>query len=127
MEEMMEDTFDSIADDDIEEAADEEVANLLYEITKGVWERSNTSLRTPPAHLQSPPASSRHRRAWPCPGRQQPRSGWCLVRSPPKIHNHHPHHPPRTLQPEAEAEAEDEAEADEMMARLEQGLQQLRS
>lgn len=35
IEEMLEDTFEGLEDDDLEEAADTEVEKVLYEITKG--------------------------------------------------------------------------------------------
>lgn len=36
IEEMMEDTFEGMEDDDLEEAAQEEVDKILFEVTKGV-------------------------------------------------------------------------------------------
>ena len=41
MEEMMEDTFEGLEDDDVEDLADEEVEKVLYEITKGQLPRAN--------------------------------------------------------------------------------------
>lgn len=35
IEEMMEDTFESLEDDDLEEEADKEVDKILFEVTKG--------------------------------------------------------------------------------------------
>lgn len=35
IEEMLEDTFEGIEDDDLEEAAQEEVDKVLFEVTKG--------------------------------------------------------------------------------------------
>ena len=37
MEEMIEDTFESLEDDDMEEAAQEEVDKILFEITSGMY------------------------------------------------------------------------------------------
>ena len=37
IEEMMEDTFESMEDDDVEEAASEEVEKILWEITSGKY------------------------------------------------------------------------------------------
>ncbi len=39
MEEMMEDTFESLEDDDLEEEADKEVDKILWEVTNGVYSR----------------------------------------------------------------------------------------
>lgn len=36
IEEMLEDTFEGMEDDDMEEAAQEEVDKILFEVTKGV-------------------------------------------------------------------------------------------
>ena len=35
IEEMLEDTFEGLEDDDLEEAAQEEVDKILFEVTKG--------------------------------------------------------------------------------------------
>ena len=35
IEELMEDTFEGLEDDDVEEAADQEVEKVLFEITSG--------------------------------------------------------------------------------------------
>lgn len=36
IEEMMDDTFESLEDDDLEEEADKEVDKILFEITNGI-------------------------------------------------------------------------------------------
>ena len=40
MEELIEDTFESMEDDDLEEDADREIEKILFEVTKGMTYRS---------------------------------------------------------------------------------------
>lgn len=47
IEEMLEDTFEGMEDDDMEEAAQEEVDKILFEVTKGVkinWRYNSFSI-----------------------------------------------------------------------------------
>lgn len=41
---MLEDTFEGLEDDDMEEAADEEVEKILFEVTEGLWTTQNVYL-----------------------------------------------------------------------------------
>lgn len=41
---MLEDTFEGLEDDDMEEAADEEVEKILFEVTEGLWTTQNIYL-----------------------------------------------------------------------------------
>lgn len=44
IEEMLEDTFESVEDDDLEEVAQEEVDKILFEVTKGIGAKNNVVL-----------------------------------------------------------------------------------
>lgn len=41
---MLEDTFESVEDDDLEEVAQEEVDKILFEVTKGIGAKNNVVL-----------------------------------------------------------------------------------
>jgi len=42
MEELIEDTFESMEDDDLEEDADREIEKILFEVTKGMSQQKHT-------------------------------------------------------------------------------------
>ena len=46
MEELIEDTFESMEDDDLEEDADSEIEKILFEVTKGMTQHKKCTINS---------------------------------------------------------------------------------
>ena len=44
MEEMLEDTFEGLEDDDVEDLADQEVEKVLFELTQGIYYNNRNNI-----------------------------------------------------------------------------------